>query len=209
MWPLSPTVLHILNGCPVALNQLRYTWRHDVCSRNLMHLWDPSSLLKRCYILTSQFWKLGKPRFHNSIQPFGNNSKTRHGQHMQQHCGPHWTNNPLQLTRVSKQGTKQKTNQVTLSTTLSDLDSMGKQATLVTIELGHLATIFHHAASPLQEHYRAHLKIQDMWPFFDSAARTAISASYAIFLSRKNSHWMSDRMLLTWNVRLSLLTCKY
>jgi len=26
---LSPTVLHILNECTVALNQLRYTWRHD------------------------------------------------------------------------------------------------------------------------------------------------------------------------------------
>ena len=25
----SPTALHILNGCPVALNQGRYTWRHD------------------------------------------------------------------------------------------------------------------------------------------------------------------------------------
>ena len=25
----SPTVLHILNGCPVALNQSWYTWRHD------------------------------------------------------------------------------------------------------------------------------------------------------------------------------------
>ena len=24
-----PTILHILNGCPVALNQGRYTWRHD------------------------------------------------------------------------------------------------------------------------------------------------------------------------------------
>ena len=24
-----PTVAHILNGCPVALNQGRYTWRHD------------------------------------------------------------------------------------------------------------------------------------------------------------------------------------
>ena len=25
---LSPTVLHILNGCPVTLNQSWYTWRH-------------------------------------------------------------------------------------------------------------------------------------------------------------------------------------
>ena len=25
----APTVFHILNGCPVALNQSRYTWRHD------------------------------------------------------------------------------------------------------------------------------------------------------------------------------------
>ena len=25
----SPTMFHILNGCPVALNQSRYTWRHD------------------------------------------------------------------------------------------------------------------------------------------------------------------------------------
>ena len=41
---------------------------------------------------------------------------------------------------------------------------------------------------------------------FDSAARTAISALYAIFLARMNSHWMSDRMLLTWNVCLSKFT---
>ena len=25
----TPTVFHILNGCPVALDQARYTWRHD------------------------------------------------------------------------------------------------------------------------------------------------------------------------------------
>ena len=31
----SPTVLHILNGCPVALNQSRYTWRHDSVLRKI------------------------------------------------------------------------------------------------------------------------------------------------------------------------------
>ena len=31
----SPTVLHILNGCPVALNQSRYTWKHDSVLRKI------------------------------------------------------------------------------------------------------------------------------------------------------------------------------
>jgi len=35
-WDLSPIVLHILNGCPMALDQSRYTWRHD----GVLTLWD-------------------------------------------------------------------------------------------------------------------------------------------------------------------------
>ena len=66
-------------------------------------------------------------------------------------------------------------------------------------KLGHLATVFHHAASPLREHYWAFWKSKTR-DLFDSAARTAISVSYVIFLARKNSHLMSDRMHLTWNV---------
>ena len=40
---LSPTVLHIPNGCPVALNQLRYTWRHDSVLQKFDAFVRPSS----------------------------------------------------------------------------------------------------------------------------------------------------------------------
>ena len=36
-----PTTLHILNGCPVALNQGRYTWRHDSVLANIVSFLSP------------------------------------------------------------------------------------------------------------------------------------------------------------------------
>ena len=103
--------------------------------------------------------------------------------------------------RESKQGTKQKTNQATLSTTHERLGFNGEESYFgdnrnwVTWPLSSIM---------LQVPYKSIFEKSKTRDLFDSAARTATSASsYAIFVARKNSHWMSDRMLLTWNVCLS------
>jgi len=86
---------------------------------------------------------------------------------------------------------------------LSDLDSIKKQATLVTIEIGSLGHYLPSCSKSLTRALPSIFEKSKTRDLFDSAARTAISALYVIFLARMNSHWMSDRRLLTWNVCLS------
>jgi len=101
----------------------------------------------------------------------------------------------------SKQGTKQNTNQATLSITHERLGFNG--------ETSHFGDNRNWVTWPLssimlQVPYESILEKSKTRDLLNSAARTAISASsYAIFLARKNSHWMSDRILLASNVCLS------
>ena len=53
-WDLSPTVLHILNGCPMALDQSRYTWRHDGVLKKFDHFVRPQLPSDECLLLTYQ-----------------------------------------------------------------------------------------------------------------------------------------------------------
>ena len=71
---------------------------------------------------------------------------------------------------------------------LSDLDLAGKQASLITREigsLGHSLLSCHKSLVRTLPNIFEKSKVREL---FDSAARTAISASYAIFLARKSTH---------------------
>ena len=76
----SPTVLHILNGCPVALNQSRYTWRHDSVLRKIDQSIRPQ--LSADESLYTGLWGLRAQENPTSTvppRPYGDDSKTRHG----------------------------------------------------------------------------------------------------------------------------------
>ena len=73
-------------------------------------------------------------------------------------------------------------------TLLSDLDSLGRKASLVTV-LNNCRKVFMQSFANIFDKSSAR-------QLFDSAARTAISASHIIFLVRKSGHWPVDKPLL-------------
>ena len=186
---LSPTVLHILNGCPVALNQLRYTWKHDSVLKIIDAFVRPQ--LSTEEMLYTDLPGLKAQENPDCTIPFKLLVTTERPD-MVYVCNNRVVlieltiplNSPESLNRVqSTKQTKQLYQQL-----LNDLDSMGKQATLVTIENGSLG---HYLPSCSKVPYESITRIFEKSKtrdLFDSATRTAISASYTIFLARKNSH---------------------
>ena len=79
---------------------------------------------------------------------------------------------------------------------LSDLDSSGKQATLVTIEIGSLGHSLLECHKSLVRTLQSLFDKSKVRKVFDNAAKIAISASYTIFLARKCNHWPLEKTLL-------------
>ena len=79
---------------------------------------------------------------------------------------------------------------------LSDLDSVGKQASLITIEIGSLGHSLTDCGRMFARSFSSLFDKLSVRLLFDTAARVAISASYVIFLARKSEHWLIDKPLL-------------
>ena len=195
---LSPTVLHILNGCPIALNQSRYTWRHDSVLKKFdafvrpqlsddEYLYtdipglraeeNPASTIPLVLMVTTArpdmvYINVNTVVLIELTIPF---------------------NSPESLSKEKfRKGTKELYQQL-----LSDLESAGKQATLITIEIGSLGHSLPSCHKSLVRTLPNIFMKSKVRTLFDSAAKIAISASYAIFLARKSPHWPTDRSLLS------------
>ena len=195
---LSPTVLHILNGCPIAFNQSRYTWRHDSVLRKfdafvrpqlsddeylytdipgLRAQENPASTIPLVLMVTTArpdmvYINVNTVVLIDLTIPF---------------------NSPESLSTAKlRKGTKELYQQL-----LSDLESAGKQATLITIEIGSLGHSLPSCHKSLVRTLPNIFMKSKVRTLFDSAAKIAISASYAIFLARKSPHWPTDRSLLS------------
>ena len=136
---LSPTVLHILNVCPIALNQSRYTWRHDSVLKKFDAFVRPQ-LSDDEYLYTDIPGLRAQENPASTIPLVLMVTTTRPDMVyinvntvvLIELTIPFKSPESLSKAKLRK-GTKELYQQL-----LSDLESAGKQATLITIEIGSL-----------------------------------------------------------------------
>ena len=104
---------------------------------------------------------------------------------------------PFNSPESLKHAQSRKQNKQLYQQLLSDLDSAGKQATLVTIEIGSLGHSLPSCHKSLVRSLPNIFEKSMVRTLFDNAAKTAISASYVIYLAKKNNHWPTDKTLLS------------
>ena len=185
---------HILNACPVALNQGRYTWRHDsVLQKIVDHI--------KTYLDSDENLYADLPNHRASDNP----PATIPPEILVTSARPDIVivsvalmeltipyNSPESLTNAhARKSTKRK-----YQTVLSDLEYKGHNTSLVTIEIGALG----HSLTT------THRSLQNLLPtisrratraMFDDAAKIAIAACHTIFLARKSQVWLDCRNLLS------------
>ena len=192
---VHPTVLHILNACPTALNQGRFTWRRDSVLKCLVHgiktflskdekLYaelpglracdNPSATVPQNIVATS-----ARP---DMVIVSGGNVK------LVELTVPY--NSPEAL-RNARQRKESKENYQLL---LSELDRLGYRASLTTLEVGALG----HSLP------RTHAELRRLLPcvekrkirqLFDKAGRISITCSHAIFRGRSELNWNEKKPL--------------
>ena len=103
---------------------------------------------------------------------------------------------PANLPDHLRSAQSRKSQKPLYQTLLSDLDSLGIKASLITIEIGSLGNLLPNCRKVFLQSFSNLFDKPSARQLFDDAARTAISASHAIFLARKSDHWPSDKPLL-------------
>ena len=193
----SPTVLHILNFCPIALNQQRFTWRHDSVLLKLF-----SSL--RSFLGEGEALYVDLPGKRASEAPQATVPisilVTSARPDMVLIRGLEITLIELTVPYDSRENLNnarfRKSNKSSYLELVSDLEAKGYSATLITCEissLGHSLPVCH---KDIQKVFPS-IARSTIRAMFDAAAKIAISTSFAIFLARKEPYWHSERPLLT------------
>ena len=193
----TPTVFHILNGCPVALDQARYTWRHDSV------LWRFDKAIRSHMLEGDHLYSdISGLRAHENPQstvPHDLTITTARPDMV------YMSGNSVILVELTVPSNSyehlcnaqnRKRQKPLYQLLLSELDSLGKQASLVTIEIGSLGHWIPKCCQDFAQSFSSFFDKSSARKLFDSAARTAISASQIIFLARKSDHWLKDKPLL-------------
>ena len=191
-----PTVAHILNGCPVALEQGRYTWRHDCvlstitsalrCHTpsettiyadlpNLRATEHPSSTIPPSILVTPL--KPDLVLLHN-----GDNQATV----IELTC-PTNTKSNLSAARSRKQ------NREAYGILFSDMANQGWTVNYETLEIGSLGH-YQREMRPLLSSV-LDLPKKPTQDLLDRCAKAAISCSYHIFLARNSPSWSPPSLL--------------
>ena len=191
-----PTTLHILNGCPLALSQGRYTWRHDSVLVKLLStikmLLSPED---RIYGDLSSFRESDSPL---ATVPPEIVTSARPDMVVVRNCEillieltvPY--NSPESIANAhSRKEAKENYNML-----LGDLEAKGYSASLLAIEIGSLGHSLTSTQAALSRHSPS-LSKQGVKKPFDEAGKVAISASYFIFLARRDQLRNSERQLLS------------
>ena len=181
-------VKHILNCCPKALEDGRYTWRHDKILLLLIHF------LKEFNPSSSVFADIPEFRAHDSPQatvPSSIISTTARPDIFMK------SNNNiilLELTVPWNSATNMtkardfKLCKPNYQLLISDLQALGYSAQLHTMEIGSLGHCSHHAFSALKA--AAPLsKVRDRRHLLTNIAKTAINCSHTIFNARSCPSW--------------------
>ena len=193
----SPITLHILNACPVALNQGRYTWHHDsVLQKIVDHIKTNLDSDENLYADLSNHRGSENPPatippeiLVTSARPdiviIKSNSVV-----LMELTIPY--NSPESLANAHARKSTKRNYQIALS----NLERKGHNTSLVTIEIGALD----HSLTT------THQSLQNLLPtlsrratraMFDDAAKITIGASHTIFLARKSQVWPDCRNLLS------------
>ena len=192
----SPIVLHILNYCPTALNQKRFTWRHDSVLLKLFSSFK--SFLgegEALYVDLPGKRASDTPQATVPVSILATSARLdmvliKEGNHFDRiHC-------TLRLERNPKWRETQEIEQKSYLELVSDLETKGYSAALITCEissLGHSLPFCHKAIQKLIPL----IARSTICAVFNAAAKIAISTSFSIFLARKELDWPSERPLFT------------
>ena len=192
-----PTTAHILNGCPIALNQGRYTWRHDSVLSHIVH--SLSHLLPPTYKLFADLsgWRavdnppatIPPSILYSPLRPdlviIDNHDSIR----ILELTVPSNTPDGLKNARDRKQ------NKQEYGSLLTDIEVKGWNVTYDTIEIGSLGhfTKFTSEALILTLPFE---HIDQANKMLQGAASVAISCSHQIFMAHKQSEWNKSQPIL-------------
>ena len=182
----QPTTNHILTGCSIALDQGRYTWRHDSVLQVLVRNFKKD--LPPCYKIYADL-----PGHQASVSPPST-------------IPPHITSTLsrpdlvvvstdsitlLELSVVTNTEhyllAARNRKEDRYGSLLTDLQQAGFSVNLVTIEFGCLGHFMPQTVSKLSD--VCHLPKNTIRCILQQAARVAISCSYRIFNSRASTTW--------------------
>ena len=194
-----PTTAHILNGCHTALQQGRYSWRHDSVLSHLSQ--SLSSLLPsthKLYVDLDDQRAMETPQATCTIPPelvstaLRPNIVIREGQNdlrILELTVPTNTPDGLRNARERKQ------NKPEYGSLINDLEATGLSVMYDTIEIGSLG----HFTSATTEAIIQSIpfdRIQSANRILLEAAKVAIACSHQIFLAHKLSEWNSSKPFL-------------
>ena len=192
----APTTFHALNGCPVALEQDCYSWTHD------------SVLMK----ITKSLRQLLLPVYHL----YGDLDGYRASDNPQTTIPPELLITTARPDIVIFNGSdvllleptvphnskqmiieahKRKEGKINYNCLLGDLENIGVNSTLITLEIGSLGHWLSSSSGILTKHLDSITK-SNFRALLDEAGKIAITASFQIFLSRHEKHWPRRRALL-------------
>ena len=191
------TTAHILNGCHIALNQGRYTWRHDSVLSSLFH--SLSRLLPPTYKLFADLDGLrAEDNPPATIPPSVLSTPLRPDLVFQENQN---TVRILELTVPTntpeglRNAQDRKQNKTEYCILLSDLEDKGWTVSYDTIEIGSLGH-FTNCTSEAIVRTLPLEHIQSTNRTLQEAAKTAISCSQQIFLAHKQLEWNPSRPLI-------------
>ena len=186
------TTHHILNGCPVALSQGRYTWRHDCALKKLAsalgrHI-EPGEKL---YADLPGFRASDNP--HSTIPPDFVVTSARpdivlvrpREVILLELTIPY--NSPESLSKAKERKEFKQNYQLVLS----DLDARGLSSSLFTIEIGAIGHWLPCTCSALRRCFPL-LNKSTTTQLLDLAASSVVAASHIIFHAQKSPMWNSE-----------------
>ena len=191
-----PTVAHVLNGCPVALEQGRYTWHHDCPVQYYLHF-------KTLYP-HGDYYICRPPQRKSYRTPSQHNSTI--------YCVVTPLKPDLVLLRKDNQATvieltcptnkktnlaearSRQQNKEVYGILFSDMSNQGWSVDYETLEIGSLGHVQREMPTLLSSVLG--LPKQPTRNLLDRCAKAAISCSYYIFLARNSPSW-SSRSILT------------
>ena len=190
----NPTSSHNLNGCTVALEQGRYTWRHDSVllklMRGLLDEFDPNI---KVYCDLEGFKASENPPatvppslVSTTARPdmvFIDGSKIT----LLELTIPHNLPESLRAAHIRKQS------KVNYGCVLSDLERSGFTSDLVTLEIGSLGHWRFNLATQLASHLDLPKAV--VKSVLDNAAKVSIAGSHQLFLARHDKHWAKHTLL--------------
>ena len=194
--PSPCTTAHILSGCPTALLDSHFTWRHDsvlnqLRNNLLLHLDCSWAIFIDIPGLRASYAPPSTIPLNVEVTPYRPDLVAVKGQtlHLVEltFCG-----NTMDAMAAAR---NRKANKLEYLYLLSDIRRKGWKASYSTIEIGALGHYNPDSLSTLSASWQD-IRMSEWKKILTSGATTAISCSQVIFHARANSAWSPNRPLL-------------